>query len=81
MLTAQQKDTLRNIGSGGKPAFPVFMRPEKLACNDMAFGRPRRCKCHACVVARRVAAAGKERFGTNMPYQFFPIGKRKKAIS
>ena len=78
MLTPQQKDTLRNIGTGTVGSYPVQRGPERLACNDMAFGRKRDCPCYACRQARRVAAEGKERFGEKLPYIFFAGANKKK---
>lgn len=53
-LTAQQRDTLHNIGTGTVGSYPVQRGPERKACMDMAFGRPRKCPCYACTKAREV---------------------------
>ena len=71
MVTAVQKNSVRNIGTGTVGSYPVFRGPEKLACQDMSFGRPRKCNCFASCQARRVQEAAVVKFGNRMPYQFF----------
>lgn len=79
MLTPQQKDLLRHIGSGTMSKQRYFPK-ERQACTDMAFGRPRLCKCYACERARVNQAEAVARYGNNLPYQIFPLGKKSRGM-
>ena len=79
-LTHQQRDLVRQIGSGTPGAWAVQRGPEKLACQDMAFGRKRDCKCYACTQARRVQAEAVAKYGNNMPYQFYTYKRNSKGM-